>query len=209
MTCWKCQAAAALPACPTCGALQPLPAGGDHFAVLGLPRRHDLQRTVVEERQRELSRLVHPDRFATASATERRHSLLWATAVNDAAKALRDPVRRAEYLLQLKGLDVGDQQGGRQQVDPAFLMEMLELREELHAARGRRDDARVTAMGAAMERRRAALLAEIAAGFGRLGEGNDPDAVRALGQKLAVMRYVARFLDEIAAYEETRYQAGG
>jgi hypothetical protein len=87
-------------------------------------------------------------------------------------------------------------------------MEILELREELHAASARRDDVRVAALSAAMERRRADLLATIDAGFATLGDGDEAGAVRALGQKLAVMRYVARFLDEVTAYEETRYQEG-
>jgi molecular chaperone HscB len=210
MTCWKCHAAAdaGAPTCPACGALQPLPSGGDHFAVLGLERRYDLARAAVEDRQRELSRLVHPDRYATASPPERRHSLLWATAVNDAAKVLRDPVRRAEYLLKLKGLDVGDEQAGRKHVDPAFLMEVLELREELHAARGRRDDARVAALAAGVRRRREALLGDIAAGFALLGAGTDAAALGGLARHLGVMRYFDRFLDEVAAYEEARYQEG-
>ena len=208
MTCWKCQATAALPTCPHCGALQPLPPGTDHFAVLGLERRHDLTRALVDERQRELSRLVHPDRFATAAATERRHSLLWATAVNDAAKVLRDPVKRAEYLLKLKGVDVGAEQAGRQQVDPAFLMEVMELREELQAAGRRHDDTRVAALAAGVRRRRDALLDEVAAGFAALGARAEPKALEALARHLAVMRYYDRFLDEVAAYEETRYQEG-
>jgi molecular chaperone HscB len=208
MDCWSCHEATGLPTCAHCGVIQPLPPGGDHFAVLGLEPRYDLARTVVEERQREQSRLVHPDRFATASATERRHSLLWATAVNDAAKVLRDPVRRAEYLLKRRGLDVGAEAEGRQPVEPAFLMEIMELREELHAACTRGDDAQIAALGADMARRRAALLAAIEAGFATLGEGNDPDALRALGRQLTVMRYYDRFTGEIAAYEEAQFQEG-
>ena len=209
MTCWKCNAAASGPVCQACGAIQPLPPEGDHFVVLRLERRYDLTRAAVDERQRELSRLVHPDRYATASAPERRSSLLWATAVNDAAKVLRDPVRRAEYLLKLTGLDVGDEQGGQRQLDPGFLMEMLELREELQAARGRRDDARVAALAADVKRRREALLGVVGAGFASLGEAAAPAALAALGRHLGVMRYYDRFLDEVATYEETRYQEGG
>lgn len=208
MTCWKCNEAAGLPTCPHCGALQPLPPGVDHFAVLGLERRYDLARATVDDRQRELSRLVHPDRYATASAAERRSSLLWATAVNDAATALRDPVRRAEYLLKLSGLDVGDEQGSQRRVDPGFLMEMLELREALQAARGRRDDARVQTLAGDIQRQREALLGGIAAGFAALGNAPAPAALAALGRQLGVMRYYDRFLDEVAAYEESRYQEG-
>jgi molecular chaperone HscB len=208
MACHRCNAAASGPTCPACGALQPLPPGGDHFAVLGLERRYDLARAAIDERQRELSRLVHPDRYATAAAAERRVSLLWATAVNDAAKVLRDPVRRAEYLLKLKGLDVGDEQAGQQRVDPAFLMEVLELREELHAACGRRDDARVQALAQGVRRRREALLGDIAAGFARVGDEAGTAPLGALARRLGVMRYYDRFLDEVAAYEEARYQDG-
>jgi molecular chaperone HscB len=208
MTCTKCQAATDGPLCPDCGALQPLPPGGDHFAVLGLERRYDLARAAVEERQRERSRAVHPDRWATAAPAERRQSLLWATAVNDAAKVLRDPVRRAEYLLKLRGLDVGDEQGQQRHVDPAFLMEVLELREELQGARARHDDARVAALAAGVRRTRAALLESIGAGFAALGEGADAAALQPLARHLAVMRYYDRFLDEVAAYEEARYQDG-
>jgi molecular chaperone HscB len=209
MKCWKCHEAASLPTCTSCGALQPLPSAVDHFAVLGLERRYDLARADVEARQRELSRLVHPDRYATASAPERRSSLLWATAVNDAAKTLRDPVRRAEYLLKLQGLDVGDEQGGQRHVEPAFLMEMLERREELAAARGRHDDARVEALAAGVKRQREALLGEIAAGFAALGGAPAPAARGRLARHLGVMRYYDRFLDEVAAYEEARYQERG
>jgi molecular chaperone HscB len=208
MTCWKCHAATSGPTCPACSAVQPLPPGGDHFAVLGLERRYDLARAAVEERQRELSRLVHPDRHATAAAPERRHSLLWATAVNDAAKVLRDPVRRAEYLLKLGGLDVGDEQGRQRHLDPGFLMEVLELREELQAARGRHDDARVATLAAGVRHQREALLGGLAAGFAALGAAPTGAPLEALARQLAVMRYYDRFLDEVAAYEEARYQDG-
>jgi molecular chaperone HscB len=208
MTCWKCHAASRGPVCPACGAIQPLPPGSDHFAVLGLERRYDLERAAVAARQRELARLLHPDRHATSPPAERRASLLWATAVNDAAKVLRDPVRRAEYLLKLLGCDVGDEKTGGKRVAPAFLMEILELREELHAACARRDEARIAAMGADVERRRAALLTELAAGFAALADPPAAEALEALARRLATMRYYTRFLDEIAAYEEARYQEG-
>jgi molecular chaperone HscB len=208
MPCWKCHhpEPATGPTCPACGALQPLPPGSDHFAVLDLPRRYDLAREEVEGRQRALARLLHPDRHARAEATERRLSLLWATAVNDAAKVLRDPVRRAEYLLKLLGLDVGDEQGAQRHVDPAFLMEMLEQREALAEARAAQDHARVETLAEAMRGRRAALLAEIGAGFAALGEPPAAADLEALARHLAVMRYYGRFLDEIAAHEEARYQ---
>ncbi|HEY3351883.1 MAG TPA: Fe-S protein assembly co-chaperone HscB [Polyangia bacterium] len=197
MTCWKCHSDASAPICQACGALQPLPPGLDHFAALGVPRRFDLDRRELETRHRELSRLVHPDRFATADGRERRLSLLWATAVNDALKLLRDPWRRAEYLLQLGGVDVGDERGGQRHVPPAFLMQTLEMREALAEATAAGDAARVGAMRADVEARRAALLAQVGELFAAAAADRAP-----LATALAQNRYYARFLDEIDAFHE-------
>lgn len=184
--------------CGGCGALQPLPPGLDHFAALGVTRTFDLARAELEARHRERARLVHPDRHATAPPAERRLSLLWATALNDALKVLRDPWRRAEYLLKLAGIDVGDERGGQATVPPAFLMATLELREALAAAAAKGDTARIGRMRADVEARRAALLGEVAAGFA----APTPDRA-ALAGRLAQSRYYARFLDAVDQIDET------
>src|SRR3954462_8239492 len=107
-TCWSCGAARAPgdALCPSCGKAQPPPPGiaPDKFAVLGLPRRYDLDSTTLDEQFRALSRKLHPDRFARASPKERRFSLEQTTPVNDAYRTLRDPARRAEHLLELRGV---------------------------------------------------------------------------------------------------------
>jgi molecular chaperone HscB len=201
MPCWKCHRdATTLPACGGCGALQPLPPGLDHYAVLGLPRTFALDRGALAARHRELSRLVHPDRFATADARERRLSLLWATAINDAIKVLRDPWQRAEYLLKLRGVDVADETGGQQLVGPAFLMETLEMREALAAATAGRDHAAVGRMRADVEGRRGRLLTEV--GELLAGSGAPPRLAAALAEN----RYYRRFLEQIDAFEEQEVQ---
>ena len=89
---------------------------------------------------KQLSRLVHPDRFATADPRARRASLARTVQLNEAWRTLKDPLLRAEYMLRRAGVDVGDGgKGGDDDGDatvevappPAFLMEILELREEL------------------------------------------------------------------------------
>src|SRR5689334_10487801 len=114
MICWSCEKGAGEGAfCASCGAVQPLEAGGgaDFFAVLGLPRRFDLDLAEAERLYKELARRLHPDRFARADARARRASLARSVRVNDAWKTLRDPVRRAEYLLSLSGVEVGGEEG--------------------------------------------------------------------------------------------------
>jgi molecular chaperone HscB len=71
----------------------------------------------------------HPDRFAAADAQSQRLSLQNATLVNEAFQTLKDPLRRAEYLLQLRGVTPDDPSNTLN--DPDFLMQQLTLREAL------------------------------------------------------------------------------
>ncbi len=105
----------------------------NYFELFGLPQTYQIDTGALAERYREVQRVLHPDRFASASDRERRLSLQGATRVNEAFDTLKDPVRRARYLLSLHGVDTDAQQQTTQ--DPGFLMEQMELREELEAAR--------------------------------------------------------------------------
>ena len=109
----------------------------NHFELFGLPQTYQIDLEALAARYLDLQRVVHPDRYAGAGDRERRLSMQGATRVNEAFQVLKDPVRRARYLLALHGVDT---EAGRQTThDAAFLMEQLELREELEAARSRAD----------------------------------------------------------------------
>ena len=174
------------------GELVPARAGETHFDVLGVPRTFVLEARELEQRYKALSRKLHPDRFVTAPAATRMLSLRRATDLNQAYKTLKDPVRRAEYLLGLVGVDVGREDGGGPKAAPAFLMEIMELREGLLEAREAKDAVRVGAMTTDVRARTAAALAEVAAGFAAGDTGRVTAAVIAL-------RYFRRFLDEVEA----------
>ena len=75
--CWSCSVAheASNLFCPSCGKIQP-PAGGDYFSVFGLVPRLDLDLGMLEHEFHKLSRKLHPDRFARASAKSIRQSKL-------------------------------------------------------------------------------------------------------------------------------------
>jgi molecular chaperone HscB len=76
---------------------------------------------------------LHPDRFASRTATERAASLAQATALNEAYQTLRDPLSRAAYLLQLAGIEAPTEASGTVN-DPELLMESLDRREALAQA---------------------------------------------------------------------------
>jgi molecular chaperone HscB len=167
----------------------------DPFALLGAPRRFDLDLPRLEKTHRELSRALHPDKFAGASHSERRAALEKAASVNEAFRILKDPIRRAEALFQLAGAHAGEEP----KASPAFLMDMMEQREELAEARAKRDLDRVRAIGAAMDARARAVMEKLTAAF-----SGEPDltALPLLGE----LRFYARFKDEILAIEEEAEQ---
>ena len=103
----------------------------DHFERLGLPRRFSLDSTALEAAYLDRSRAVHPDFHHTGSGGEQAASEALTAAVNEAYTTLKDPFRRAEHLLSImngpSATDVKD-------IPPAFLMEMMDLREEVERA---------------------------------------------------------------------------
>ena len=100
-----------------------------HFELFALPERYAVDRAALDSRYRELQRGVHPDRFASASDQARRISMQQAAQINEAYQTLRDPLKRARYLLALRGHAIDDQKTTAG--DPAFLMQQMELREEM------------------------------------------------------------------------------
>jgi molecular chaperone HscB len=170
--------------CRSCGAILP-PRKVDPFAALDVPRRFDLTDADLEARFRELSRKLHPDRFARAAPAERLRSLQAATTLNDAYRLLRKPLARAEALLALHGVTIGENES----ITGALLMEIMELRESLEDARAAGDAATVRSITDAVRARRDAAMAEIAALFAAAA---DPLEVKA---RVIAIRYFDRLLE--------------
>ena len=105
----------------------------NHFELFALPEHYRLDRKDLDARYRELQRTAHPDRFASASDQERRLSVQRAAQINEAFETLKDPLKRGQYLLALRGHAIEDQQQTHQ--DPEFLMQQIELREQLAEVR--------------------------------------------------------------------------
>src|SRR5512136_2094804 len=99
--------------------------GPTHFERLSLPKCFALDFQQVESNYLARSREAHPDFHRMASNAEQRTSLEQSAALNEAYATLREPFRRAEYLLQLEG---GPSAAEHKEMAPAFLEEMLDLR---------------------------------------------------------------------------------
>jgi molecular chaperone HscB len=208
MICWSCEKSAGGGVfCVACGALQPPNPGADHFEVLGVERRYDLDLVDLEGRYKDLARKLHPDRFTRADARARRFSLSRSVQLNEAWKTLRDPRRRGEYLLALHGIEVaaeegirrGPVDGGKERVPVAqdLLLEVMALREGLMEARLEGDEGQVAALAADVRRRRASAMEAVAAALDRRPWDLDQAA-----RQLVAVRYYDRFFEEVAAHEE-------
>ncbi len=172
-----------------------------YFSLLDLPQQFAVDAVELERRYREKSRNWHPDRFGRAPASERAAVLQRATELNEAYRTLRSDGKRAEYLLKLHGMDVSDE-SNNPTLDPEFLGEILELREELADARVEADTVRLASIKSRIEAERHKLAERLHAGFVRL-EMHDPAALAELTEIVFVQRYYQRFADDISEYEET------
>ena len=104
-----------------------------HFELFGLPAAFSIDELMLEKAYRDIQSQVHPDRFAHAGDAERRASLQWTTRVNEAFRALKNPVSRARHLLELHGVDVAFETNTAMPTE--FLMQQMELREKLEGAK--------------------------------------------------------------------------
>jgi molecular chaperone HscB len=97
----------------------------DYFQFFGLDRKLTLDEAALQKRFYALSRQWHPDRFTRSSLEEQNKALEATSVLNDGYRTLKDPVKRAEYLLTEEGFPIGEQRS--KDVPPELLEEVFEL----------------------------------------------------------------------------------
>jgi len=125
--------------CPSCGRRQeprltcadcgsPLAAPLDCFAALGMPRKLAIDLGALERRYHELSRKVHPDRFASSDVRVRDASIRATATLTRSYRTLRDPVARGLYWLELFGEKLAE---NNKRVPPELADLVFEVQEQL------------------------------------------------------------------------------
>ena len=109
----------------------------NYFELFGMPISFTVNVGSLAERYRALQKIVHPDRYVASGEQSQRLSLQHATLVNEAYHTLKDPLRRAQYLLTLKTGEPLREQATLN--DPEFLMQQMHLRETLAEIPGAED----------------------------------------------------------------------
>ena len=163
----------------------------DHFALCDLPPRFAIDEATLEQAYRRVQGQVHPDRFASAGAAERRVAMQWAARANEAFRTLRSPVARAAYLCERHGQPIDAESNTAMPAE--FLMQQMQWREELGEARAGDTGAARTLAGE-VEARREEALARVAAA---LDERHDYAAAAAAVREL---HFIDRFRSELATY---------
>jgi molecular chaperone HscB len=117
----------------------------NYFAAFELAPTFLIDIIALASRFRELQSATHPDRFVSANDADKREAMARATEVNEAYQTLRDPVRRAMYMLWLKGINAMDEKNTS--MPHAFLVEQIDWREAIADAKLKEDTDRLEEMG--------------------------------------------------------------
>ena len=177
--------------------IKPLSATASYFDLLGVPVA--AEEAILTRRFHELSRIYHPDRWATADAATQTAALDSSALVNDAYRTLKDPFTRAEYLLRReRSIGPDDTKDSSAKPPQELFAQVLELQEALMEYQ----EARLDDDDATMERLRPTLeesKTEFEAAYTRLA-----DKLRALFVRWDAGESHETVLNEIAAVVGTR-----
>lgn len=182
--------------------------GADYFQFFGIPRQLSLEAKRLEKIYYELSKKFHPDFHQQKGEGEKRESLEKASALNAAYRVLKEPVARAEYLLQLEGFPPMKE---NKQVSPALMMEMFELQEEMESLRRKKDEAgkgRLSEVLAELRGKKERLEKQLLDFFQAwdAAAAGAPSTKKELGEKMTAVLMERSYVRKIAEQIETELE---
>ena len=167
----------------------------NYFELFGLPQRFACDPLTLENAYRRLQTQVHPDRFASASAQERRLALQSSARVNEAYRSLKDPVARAQYLLSLNGVDALAETDT--QLPLEFLERQLERREAASEAQAAKDSDAIAAMIDDVRSEADALVGDLVHAL------DDEHAFEAARMRVRELKFLAKLTDDLDAMQSS------
>ena len=161
------------------------------FELFGLEPQFAQDRVSIDARWKDLQREAHPDKFAAQGAAAQRVAMQWSVRINEAYQRLKDPLKRAAYLCELRGAPINAENNTAMPAE--FLMAQMAWREALDEASTEAD--------------LNVLLQEISQSRGqtlqRIGtlldaQGHAPEAA----QQVRALMFVERFAQDVEAQFE-------
>jgi molecular chaperone HscB len=164
----------------------------DPFALFDLPRRFDLDRAALQRAYLQRTASLHPDRLS--DPIEQAEAAEQAARLNAARAQLADDERRANVLLELLG---GPPASGEKTLPDGFLMEMMEVRQEMEEVleTGSPEDRRQFEQWA--DEQRAAYLNAVRELFDSLDDPPDEAGLREIRVQLNALRYIERMIEQL------------
>ena len=102
------------------------------FELFGLAPQFAQDRAAIDARWKDLQREAHPDKFVTQGAGAQRLAMQWSVRINEAYQRLKDPLKRAAYLCELKAAPVNAENNTAMPAE--FLAQQMVWREALDEA---------------------------------------------------------------------------
>jgi molecular chaperone HscB len=156
------------------------------FELFGLPERFAQDRAAIDARWKELQREAHPDKFSAQGAAAQRVAMQWSVRINEAYQRLKDPLKRAAYLCELRGAPINAENNTAMPAD--FLMEQMAWREALDEAHGESD---LDALDEKLNRARADVLQRIERSL------DEQDDARGAAQQVRTLMFIERFGEDV------------
>lgn len=184
--------------CDFCHALNPAATRMDHFSLLGLDQRYDIDPVELRKKYLALSRHAHPDfHMDDSQEVQKLHDQVAAN-VNDAYQTLLDPASRAAYLLELLG---GKSSAADKTVPDGFLGTMMMMQEDVQEARETGHIDGLTHLRSVLSTQRDGLLKRIAELFADYQEAVacravTDDLMADIRKQLNAVSYVKKLLSQ-------------
>ena len=139
------------------------------FTLLKLPEVFVIDLEKLNQNYQSIQKEIHPDRFASLGDDTKLESIKKTAQVNDAYQTLKSPIRRAEYLLQLHGVNIHDEKYTA--VPQDFLMQQMEWREELETHK--QDKLALEKLAADIQKNKNEMINQLPAFFDNKDDLND------------------------------------
>lgn len=162
-----------------------------------MPLSSEVDTVLLEQKYKLLQAQLHPDRqLNTQSNTQERSKLAavqQASMLNDAYATLKLPLRRAEHLLQLKGIDTTSYD--QADLDKDFLLGQLKLREQLEELQAQANPEALEGMLRQMEQ-------ELASKWRDFSNRFDSNNLQAAYQAFRELQFLQKLIEEIREAED-------
>ena len=163
----------------------PTPTEDDPFRTLGLDPTFEIESVDLNRAYLRRVAKLHPDASGTDADAAR---------INDARRILEDLESRANAFLRHLG---GPSREDHRELPPGFLMEIMEVREQMESIIGSEDDDALTALAALAEDRRQNHVDRIAGLFRTLSDPPTPQALTQIRVELNAWRYAERMIEQL------------